>query len=270
MSKSAPIWTHLQEPIDSETLLTMEQVDQAYGYILYQTELPAAVQDQALVIDPVHDYAQVYIDHELVGTLDRHYNQTTVRLTTTKAARLNILVENTGRLNSTKAMRGEWKGIQSAVLGGKPLTGWKIFPLALTTTGSAKLDPHAPAEVSTGAHVAFGNFTLDKTGDAFLDVSALGKGVLWINGKCLGRFWNIGPQRTLYVPGPWLKQGRNDVVVFDMFAAKETPKLVGRLKPILDGPTPHYADDPERRKKADAAAEFGPKLDVPGAKAPKE
>ena len=94
--------------------------------------------------------------------------------------------------------------------------------------------------------------------------------MLWINGRCLGRFWNIGPQSTLYVPGPWLKQGRNDVVIFDMFAASTTPKLVGRMKPILDGPTPGYSDDPERKKKAAADAEFGPKLDVSGAKAPKE
>jgi beta-galactosidase len=121
-----------------------------------------------------------------------------------------------------------------------------------------------------GPHFGAGFFTLDRVGDAFLDVSSLGKGVLWINGKCLGRFWNIGPQMTLYVPAPWLKQGRNEVVVFDMFAASVPPKLVGRMKPILDGATPGYADDPERKKKAAADAEFGPKLDVPGAKAPKE
>ena len=116
----------------------------------------------------------------------------------------------------------------------------------------------------------FGGFTLDKSGDTFLDVSALGKGVLWINGYCLGRFWNIGPQMTLYVPGPWLKKGENTVVAFDVLPGANAPKLVGRLKPILDGATPGYADDPERKKKPAADAEFGPKLDVPGAKAPKE
>jgi beta-galactosidase len=121
-----------------------------------------------------------------------------------------------------------------------------------------------------GPHFAKGAFTLSTVGDAFLDVSALGKGVLWINGRCLGRFWNIGPQMTLYVPGPWLKQGKNEVVVFDMFPAKTPQKLVGRMKPILDGATPGYASDPERVKKPAADAEFGPKLDVPGAKVPKE
>ncbi len=66
------------------------------------------------------------------------------------------------------------------------------------------------------AHLGMGSFDLDKTGDAFLDVSSLGKGVIWINGHALGRFWNIGPQRTLYVPAPWLKVGKNDVLIFDM------------------------------------------------------
>ena len=118
----------------------------------------------------------------------------------------------------------------------------------------------------------YGSFDLKQVGDAFLDVSKLGKGLIWINGHALGRFWNIGPQQTLYVPGPWLKKGRNDVVVFDMFGTARPPTLVGRMTPILDGPTPGYADDPERKKKAAADAEFGTKLATPadGSTKPKE
>jgi beta-galactosidase len=271
LSFKLPNYLANPKPISSELPLAMEQVDQAYGYILYRTQLQAPVAGEPLVIDPVHDFAQVYLDAKLVGTLDRHYNQTTVTLTSSKPAQLDILVENTGRLNSTRNMRNEWKGIQSVTLGGKPLTGWQTTPLPMQTPEFPMVDLFLiAAKDGAGPHYGFGSFMLDKVGDAFLDTSALGKGVLWINGKCLGRFWNIGPQMTLYVPGPWLKQGKNDVVAFDMFAAKETPKLVGRMKPILDGPTPGYADDPERKKKPGADAEFGPKLDVPGAKAPKE
>jgi hypothetical protein len=75
---------------------------------------------------------------------------------------------------------------------------------------------------------------------------------------------------TLYLPAPWLKVGTNEVVAFDLFPAEKPQKLVGRTKPILDGPTPTYADDPERRKKADPNAEFGPKLATPAAPPPKE
>ena len=123
---------------------------------------------------------------------------------------------------------------------------------------------------------------LAAAGDAFLDVSDLGKGLIWVNGRLLGRFWNIGPQQTLYVPAPWLKVGKNEVVAFELLRAKDVPplernspwpkhakgagtvKLRGRMKPILDGPTPAYADDPEHKKKPAADAEFGPNLDVPG------
>lgn len=253
----------LPKPIASEPLLTMEQVDQAYGYILYRKHLAEAVHNAPLVLDPVHDYAQVYLDGTLVGTLDRHYNQTTVNLTSDKPARLDILVENTGRLNSTKWMRHEWKGIQSATLAGQPLTGWQIYSLPMEKLPTLKPAGDRVAELGAHPHFAGGGFHLDAAGDSFLDVSALGKGVLWLNGRCLGRFWNIGPQQTLYVPGPWLRKGENEVVVFELFAATQAPKLFGRIKPILDGPTPGYADDPEHHKKPAADAEFGPKLAAP-------
>ncbi len=81
-----------------------------------------------------------------------------------------------------------------------------------------------------------GHFTLAATGDTFLDVRDLGKGALWINGHPIGRFWNIGPQQTLFVPGPWLHQGSNEVVVFDLAPSATMPTLAGLATPILDGP----------------------------------
>ena len=82
-----------------------------------------------------------------------------------------------------------------------------------------------------------GHFTLTETGDTFLDIHTLGKGELWINGHALGRFWNVGPQQTLYVPGPWLRKGTNEIVIFDL---KPTPGeyVTGLDHPILDGPVP--------------------------------
>jgi beta-galactosidase len=275
------LWTILPKPIASEKPVTMEMVDQAYGYILYRTTLADTVSDAPLVIDPVHDFAQIYLDehprHEaphlypggvLAGTLDRHYNQTTVSISAGKGSRIDILVENTGRLNSTRHMREEWKGVQSVTLGGKALTGWEVYSLPMAKPPMVEINGLDP-NPERGPHTAFGSFRLTDTGDAFLDVTALGKGLIWINGHALGRFWNIGPQDTLYVPAPWLKKGANEVVVFDLFPATKPQTLAGRMKPILDGPTPTYADDPERKKKAAADAEFGPKLAAP-ATPPKE
>jgi beta-galactosidase len=271
MMYQVSLWDNLPRPIASEALLTMEQVHQAYGYILYRKQLAKAVSGEPLVLDPVHDFAQVYLDGVLVGSLDRHYKQTTVTLTSTKPARLDILVENTGRLNSTKNMRGEWKGIKSATLGGSALTDWQIYSLPMTPPKFVRQRPILDSVI--GPFFATSYFNLDKTGDAFLDVSALGKGLIWINGHSLGRFWNIGPQNTLYIPASWLRTWQNEVVTFDILPwMGQAQNLVGRLKPILDGPTPTYADDPERKKKAAADAEFGPKLAAPASPAapPKE
>jgi beta-galactosidase len=81
-----------------------------------------------------------------------------------------------------------------------------------------------------------GYFTLTTTGDTFLDIRKLGKGALWINGHPIGRFWNIGPQQTLYVPGPWLHKGDNEIVIFDLNPSAAPPIVSGLATPILDGP----------------------------------
>ena len=268
---------HQSRPVSSNDLLTMEQVDQAYGYILYRKQLDKPMHAAKLVLDAVHDYAQVYLDGRLAGTLDRHYNHTALTLSSARPARLDILVENTGRLNSTGAMRKEWKGLQHASLDGAPLTGWRIFALPMQgppdgTAHSLTPDPEAVTEMRQrpmiGPHFALGRFSLAATGDTFLDVSMLGKGLIWINGHALGRFWNIGPQQTMYVPAPWLRKGVNQVIIFDLFPARTAATLIGRLAPMLNGPTPGYETDPERIKKPAADAEFGTKLAAPADTAP--
>ena len=77
-----------------------------------------------------------------------------------------------------------------------------------------------------------GFFDLDDVADTFLDVRVLGKGVLWVNGHALGRFWNIGPQQTLYAPAPWLKRGRNEVIAFDMLERSDR-RSHGRTEPLF-------------------------------------
>lgn len=254
------LWSQLPTPIAAELPPTMEEVGQSYGYILYRKQLTEAVQKQALQLDHLQDFAQVYLDGKLVGTLDRHYHQDMLTISTSAPARLDILVENTGRLNSTKAMRDERKGIRGATLAGHALTDWQVYsiPMASEPTFTSA----ASAAVQT-PHFARGTFTLSAVGDSFLDVRSLGKGLVWINGHALGRFWNIGPQGTLYVPAPWLKKGVNRVIVFELFGESEAPRLEGLTAPILDAPTPAYNDDPERSKKPAADAEFGPKLAAP-------
>jgi beta-galactosidase len=151
---------------------------------------------------------------------------------------LDILVENSGRVNSQSIMRDELKGItRQVLLDGKPLRGWQIFRLPLSKIEDIQYRANSNAE--PGPAFFRGFFELSTTGDTFLDVHTLGKGAVWINGYALGRFWNVGPQQTLYVPGPWLRHGKNEVVVFDLFGKNGTalPHLSGLSKPVLDATT---------------------------------
>jgi beta-galactosidase len=215
-SKSVSLWASLPEPVESAQLLTMEDLDQAYGYILYRTTIPSPVTGD-LVFDELHDYALIYINGELVGSLDRRLQQNRLHIDCKQAgARLDVLVENTGRVNFTTAIRGERAGItKQATLAGKPLSTWKIYSLPMDDPRTL---PFRAAECA-GACFYRGTLQVNVPGDTFLDTSDFTKGFVWVNGHALGRIWNIGPQKTLYLPGPWLHPGANDVIVFDLEGA---------------------------------------------------
>jgi beta-galactosidase len=231
LTQSASLWNNLPKPTHSEQPLSMEDLDQAYGYILYRTTLTGPVSGD-FVLDQLHDYAKIYIDGRLIGTRDRRLDQQTPQLAVPpKSERLDILIENTGRVNFTKVLRGERKGITKEVtLAGKPITGWDIYPLPMLTQDKLVYSD-APC---SGPCFYRARFNVDKPADTFLDTSAFTKGEVWLNGRALGRVWNIGPQKTLYIPGPWLKQGENEVVVFDLEGAPGR-SLQGLDHPILNG-----------------------------------
>ncbi len=213
MRRSISVFDSLPKSVKSLHPLSMEQMDQAYGYILYRARLKRSSSGH-LVIEGLHDYAQVYIDGKLVGTLDRRLDQKSLKLNIRNAdARLEILVENSGRINYTKAILNERKGITGNVkLSGSMIQNWEQFSLPMNNISSLKFKD----EGCEGACFYESHFNLNLLGDTFLDVSKLGKGMVWINGRPLGRIWKIGPQKKLYLPAPWLKVGENVVHVFDL------------------------------------------------------
>ena len=234
LEESAPLWDNLPSPIQSETAKAMEMYGQVYGFILYRTELHGPVHG-TLAIPGMNDYARIYVDGKLAGTLDRRLKQDSLTLDGAgTAAQLDILIENDGRINSTRMMRNEQKGAPHGImLEGRELTGWQVYPLSMTNFSHVHFHPGAqPA----GPAFYRGRFSVRKVGDTFLDVRDLKKGAVWINGHAIGRYWDIGPQDTLYVPGPWLHAGSNSIVVFDMDGVSE-PHLAGLSTPILAGRT---------------------------------
>ncbi len=236
LTEAASLWDNLPKPAaSSATPLTMEDVGQAYGFILYRAKKLIQGKTAALVLDSPHDYASVYFDGKLAGTIDRRLGQDKISAPQAGAAytsqllHLDILVENMGRINYSKQLRGERKGLgQFVAVNGEPVSDWQIYSLPMADLSHIAFKT---AECS-GPCFYRGTFTVDRVGDTFLDTSNLGKGQLWVNGHAMGRFWKIGPQKTLYIPGPWLKQGANEVVVFDVDGHPQ-PTLEGLAKADL-------------------------------------
>jgi beta-galactosidase len=242
LTEAVSLWKVLPAPTHSEQVLSMEDLDQGYGYILYRKQLEGPVEGD-LVLDELHDYAQIYLDGKSIGSLDRRLGQNHLAVKIPAGgARLDILVENTGRINFSLALRNERKGITKQVtLAGKNLLGWDIYSLPMT---DLPLNSSSKATSCVGPCFFLGGFRVDKQADTFLDTGAFTKGAVWLGnhqpaGQPLGRIWNVGPQQTLYVPGPFLlsKPGIQSVVVFEMNAQDTTPyTLTGLDKPILDRP----------------------------------
>lgn len=235
LTQCAPVFSNLPKPIEDQSPRTMEYYNQGYGCILYSTTIPAGPAAK-LVALRVHDFGFVYINGQLTGVMDRRNLRFNVDIPArAKPARLDILVEPMGRVNIGGGIHDR-KGLSAPVKLVPPsgdavtLTGWNVCNLPLNDTMLAKLHY---GKAQSGPAFYKGTFKLDKSADTYLDMRVWGKGVVWVNGHCLGRFWNIGPEQTLYLPGPWLKKGKNEVVVLDILGP-EKPELAGLSKPILD------------------------------------
>lgn len=227
----ADLFEHLPAPVTADTPKSMEALGQSYGYVLYRTQVSGPAHG-VLALTDLRDYAVVMVDGVPAGTLDRRLKQDRLTVDVPDAgARLDILVENTGRINFRKELRSERKGIAGASLDGRALTGWQMFPLPmgdmtdLSSLRSTSSDAAGPAFYR-------GSFSVSHPGDTYFDLRGWTKGTAWINGHHLGRYWRIGPQQTLYVPGPWLKAGRNELVLFELGSPTQ-PSVAGLAAPIL-------------------------------------
>jgi len=245
LTEIAPLFDSLPEAKESETVKSMEFFDQGWGSVLYRTKLAASNEEQTLIITEAHDWTQVFLDGKKIATLSRLKGEGTVKLPPVKeGAQLDILVEAMGRMNFGKGIY-DWKGITEKVeleskSGTKELKGWQVYNIPVDYEFAK--NKQYKKEPNTAKHPAYyrGTFTLDKVGDTFFNMTNWSKGMVWVNGYAIGRFWEIGPQQTLYMPGCWLKQGENEIIILDM-ASPEKPETEGLRKPILDVQRGHGA-----------------------------
>lgn len=233
----APLFENLPNANEIEDIKPMEYFDQGWGTILYRTVLKENVSG-VLHIDEVHDWAQVFADGKLLGRLDRRKGEFELKLPSTlkKGTRLDILVEAMGRVNFDKSIHDR-KGITDKVeviSGGKAteLKNWTVYNLPPFYEFVSSKNYKKGTSVDGPAYYR-ATFNLEKTGDTFFNMSTWGKGMVWVNGHALGRFWEIGPQQTLFMPGCWLKEGENEIIVLDLKGPSET-SIHGLKEPILD------------------------------------
>ncbi|MEP6755842.1 MAG: beta-galactosidase [Chthonomonadales bacterium] len=231
LHESAKVGDLCGKPVKSDKPMTMEAMGQNFGAILYRWT-PKIAEKGELLLSELHDYAVVMQNSRVFGTLDRRKKQDRLMVDLVAGKPLEIFVENMGRVNFGKHIVDDRKGILGAVtLAGRELKGWENFTLPMENL--SKLQFTEAMVIGPAFHR--GTFELDKPHDTFLDLSKWGKGNVWVNNHNLGRYWNIGPQQTLFLPANWLKSGVNVVVVLDLESTGDR-MLSGVANPIYDTP----------------------------------
>lgn len=232
LTESASLGTILPKPVRSNQPLTFEDLGQDFGYVLYSTRIHQPIKG-TLRSEDLRHYAWVMINGKLVGKIDRRHNEDSLDIEVTQPeSRLDILVENVGRVNYGAALLNNHCGLVKPVtLDGHQLTGWDHYPLPLYKTDISQIKFGKALSNIPAFHR--GSFDLKETGEMFLDTSKWGKGAVWVNGHSLGKFWRIGPQQTLYLPSCWTKVGRNEVVVLEL-DDQGTRTMEGLAAPVLN------------------------------------
>ncbi|XP_032140802.1 beta-galactosidase-1-like protein 2 isoform X2 [Sapajus apella] len=228
---------YMGEPIKAETPINMENLPinggngQSFGYILYETNIASS----GILSGRVRDRGQVFVNTVSIGFLDYKTTKIAVPLIQGYTV-LRLLVENRGRVNYGENIDDQRKGlIGNLYLNDSPLKKFRIYSLDMKKSFFQRFGPDkwsSLPETPTFPAFFLSSLSVSSTPcDTFLKLEGWEKGVVFINGQNLGRYWNIGPQKTLYLPGPWLSSGINQVIVFEEMMAgpalqfTETPHL---------------------------------------------
>ena len=236
LSEFSSLFKNLPSPILVEYPLSLENYGQGYGYMLYRTTVHGPA-NGILKIQEMRSYRLVYLDGKRVAILDRRLRQDSIMLVVPEGIHLlEILVENNGRINYGSFLNDNKQGItEKVIFGGKVLTEWKMYGFPMTDKNMKKkrIKYATSGNIPEGPVFRRGTFTVDNPADTYIDMSEWGKGHVWINGKSAGKYWNIGPTQTIYVPAAWLNKGENEIMVIELIKPEqETVRFLDH--PILD------------------------------------
>lgn len=230
--ESASLWNNLNilsKHYTSPYVKTMEELDQDYGFILYKTKVKGVIENMPLTLQEVRDRALIYLNGEFKGVIDRNNKQEIILNCEKEESTLEILVENMGRINYGPLLKDS-KGITEGVrLDRQFLFNWEIYTIPLDDISNLDFGD-CVKDVENHPRFFKGTFNVSEIGDTFLDFTGWEKGVVYINGFNLGRYWNEGPQKRLYVPSPLLKEGENEIVIFELHNNGEVMELFAEAK----------------------------------------
>ncbi|MCM1057492.1 MAG: beta-galactosidase [Firmicutes bacterium] len=222
----------IAEPMESVSVRSMERLGQYYGYILYVSGIQNERRLERIRLHKANDRACIFLgDKKLLTLYDRELlKEHKVCAQAEPGEELRILVENMGRVNFGPRMEDQRKGIDGCVqINGHMHHHWRQYCLPLDDL--EKLDFTRGYTEGLPGFYRF-ELQVDEKGDTFLDMEGWGKGCVLVNGFNIGRFWEIGPQRRLYIPAPLLRQGKNEIVVFET-EGKSTGEISFRSEPDI-------------------------------------
>ncbi|MBR3928123.1 MAG: beta-galactosidase [Clostridia bacterium] len=195
----------------------MEKLDQGYGFILYSASVKGPREENFLTIQEVRDRAHIFVDGEFKGVQYRNDKEAQVKFSIPKeGVKLDILVENMGRINYGPFIK-DAKGITEGVrLGQQFLYGWDAYTLPMDDVSKLKYEDGVSPFDGTPVFLS-GTFDAgDEPADTFVKLPGFKKGVIFLNGRPLSRHWEIGPERSAYLPAPFLKKGENELTVLEL------------------------------------------------------
>lgn len=244
LTKIADILSILErhENVQNDIPLSFEQLNQGSGYVLYSRKFNQPISG-ILEIPGLRDYAVVYVNGEKLGELNRYYKNYSMEVDIPFNSTLEILVENMGRINYGAEIVHNTKGIISPVkINNIEIDGnWEMYKLPMDKMPDfeefpTSVYPNTPSrrDILSGKPVLYeGTFMLSETGDTFLDMENWGKGIVFVNGVNIGRYWNAGPQQTLFLPGVWLRKGENKIIIFEQLNNEFQTEIETTKIPIL-------------------------------------
>ncbi|MBE6602582.1 MAG: beta-galactosidase [Ruminococcaceae bacterium] len=210
----------ISKPIHTAAPKSMEQVGQNFGYILYRSQVKGPREERPILFNEVHDRAQIFVDGKFRKTYERWAplsNEDAAKLSLGygESAQLDILVENMGRVNYGPMMKDR-KGVSGIRFGNFYHFGWDMYPLPMEDLSGLRFEV-TDQKPSVRPTFLRGRLHVEgEPADSFVRLDGFKKGFVMINGHNLGRYFNeAGPQKTLYVPAPFLHSGDNEVIVFE-------------------------------------------------------